>query len=58
MFGPDQLALKIVEQADVLRAGTHQVVDVVVEKEVTGFARVVLARHARRPRGELIDLVC
>src|ERR1700730_14457662 len=53
----DEFALKIVKQADKLGARADKIVDVVVEKEVTSFAGVVLAGHPSRPRRQLIDFI-
>src|ERR1041384_1028882 len=57
LFGPDQLTLKVIEQAYVFGARPNQIVDVVVKKEVARFTGVVLAGHPRSPGRKLIDFV-
>ena len=44
-------------EVDFLCAGPDQIVDVVVEKKMTGLTRVVLARHTRCPGRKLVNLV-
>ena len=53
----DKLALKIIEQAYVLAARPHKVIDIVIKQKMARFPGIILARHASGPPGKLVYLI-
>src|SRR5215467_7432403 len=57
VLGSNQLALQVVEQTHVIAAGADEVVNVVVQQKVAGFAGVIFAGHSCSPTRQLANFI-